>query len=71
MKIKLYPLSKERFFMDSPATINTAMRIIWEGEQDGNKWDDLFEYPYSVHDRTRILQRLEATAISLADLFAK
>lgn len=57
--------------MASPATINAAMRIIWEGEHEGNKWDDLFEYPYSTHDRTRIINRLEKTAVALAVLLEK
>lgn len=43
------------------------MRIIWENET-GEKWDDLYEYPYSDYDRTRILIRLEKAANDIISL---
>lgn len=55
--------------MASPATIKKAMRTIWEGENEGNKWDDLYEYPYSDWEREKILQRLKVTAVALSKLF--
>lgn len=54
--------------MQKTTELQKAMKIIWEGE--GNKWDDLYEYPYNDFDRARILERLEKTAKKLQKLFA-
>lgn len=48
--------------------IREAMRTIWEGE--GHRWDDLYEYPYSVYESDRIMERLRTTAEKLYQLFS-
>jgi hypothetical protein len=45
-----------------------AMKVIWEGE--GHKWDDLYEYPYTDHEREEILNRLKLTVENLQKLIS-
>lgn len=49
------------------SNIEKAMRIIWEGE--GKKWDDMSEYPISVHEQEAILARLRKTVKELQKKF--
>lgn len=48
--------------------ILTAMRTIWE--EEGRRWDDLYEYPYSVSESDKIMGRLRTTAEKLYQLFS-
>lgn len=52
----------------SPA-MQKAMRIVWEGENEGSKFEDLWEYPYADWEREKILARLEATVKALFKAF--
>jgi len=53
--------------MANSAAVKKAMRIIWEGE--GNRWDDLYEYPYNERESDAIVARLRKTAVELEKLF--
>lgn len=56
--------------MAKPDSIKKAMKVIWEGETEGNKWDDLYEYPYADWEREKIMKLLRATAVKLDKLFS-
>ena len=51
------------------SAVEAAMKIIWENERKGEKWDDLWEYPYSDWERADILARLRKTVMELAAAF--
>lgn len=44
-----------------------VMTIIWENEKPGQTFDDLFEYPYSIADREKIIKRLRAAATQIVE----
>ena len=45
-----------------------AMRVVWENESLHNKFEDLWEYPYTDRERERIFARLEKTVKDLKEL---
>ena len=55
----------------SNAKTREAMKIIWESESEGRKWEDLYEYPYNDFERKAIMARLIATAEKLEKHFTK
>lgn len=57
--------------MLSEAMVLAGMKVVWECEAVGNRWDDLWEYPYSDAGRKVILVRLERAVRLLAGLMAE